>query len=122
MKTKLFHLSLIILFWASSSGLVYRQNGEGGLTCKYQKINDLEIPKLKPHESVIRHTGYTLSFNEKYKEANWVAYELTREETHGDLKRTNHFRPDPEVTNGTATDEDYKYSGYDRGIWLRPGI
>ena len=41
-----------------------------------------EIPKLqaKRSEQVIRHEGYTVSYNFDYKIANWVAYELTPEE------------------------------------------
>lgn len=31
------------------------------------------------------------------------------------VKRTNDFRPDPEIAGGSATLADYKKSGYDRG-------
>lgn len=41
----------------------------------------LEIPRLKPNEQVVNHFAYTLSYNEPCEQANWVAYELTREET-----------------------------------------
>lgn len=75
----------------------------------------IEIPLLKKDEKVICHTGYCFSYNEKFEQANWVAYELTKEETINDVERSNHFAPDPEVSTGTATDQDYKESGYDRG-------
>ena len=41
-----------------------------------------EIPKLKVKrkEQVIRHEGYTVSYNSDYRIANWVAYELTDKE------------------------------------------
>ena len=41
-----------------------------------------EIPRLKnkQKEQVIKHEGYTVSYNSDYKIANWVAYELTSKE------------------------------------------
>ena len=75
----------------------------------------MEIPRLKPNEQVITHTAYCLSYNETHELANWVAYELTAEETHALFKRGNRFIPDPLVSTGTADDADYAGSGYDRG-------
>lgn len=79
------------------------------------KIAQLEIPKLQEKETVISHTGYSLSYNETYEQANWVAYELTKEETNHRWKRTNKFLIDPKVETETANDKDYYRSGYDRG-------
>jgi endonuclease G len=78
-------------------------------------IDDLEIPLIKKGEVIIRHTGFSLLYNEKHEQASWVAYELTKDETNRLVKRVNKFRPDPKVKSGTARDEDYKGSGYDRG-------
>ncbi|UVQ48410.1 DNA/RNA non-specific endonuclease [Parabacteroides faecis] len=77
-----------------------------------------EIPKLqaKRSEQVIRHEGYTVSYNSDYKIANWVAYELTAEEAKSKkTERSNKFVPDPAVKGATATNEDYTRTGYDRG-------
>ncbi len=77
-----------------------------------------EIPKLhaKRSEQVIRHEGYTVSYNSDYKIANWVAYELTGEEAKSKkAERSNKFVPDPAVKGATATNEDYTRTGYDRG-------
>lgn len=113
MKTRLFFFLLLTIFEGSCT---YGQIEAGSIsTKKREKIHDLEIPKLKAHEVVIKHTGYSLSFNDRYKLANWVAYDLTKEETLGSSERTNKFIPDPLVSTGTATDEDYLNSGYDRG-------
>lgn len=78
-------------------------------------IDNLEIPKLKDNEVVIRHTGFSLSYNEKHEQANWVAYELTGPETVKLYERTNKFLLDPKIESGTANDTDYLYSGYDKG-------
>jgi len=78
-----------------------------------------EIPSLKNSrpEQIIVHQAYVVSYNPDYKIANWVAYELTAAEAQSTkVKRATHFDPDPQVAaNKTATDEDYKGSGYDRG-------
>ncbi len=79
------------------------------------KIANLEIPSMANDDQIIRHTGYTLSYNEEYEVANWVAYELTREEVLGSGSREDSFKSDPAVKTGSATLNDYKNSGYDRG-------
>ena len=66
-------------------------------------------------EKLIKREGYTVSYNTKYRIANYVAWRLTPERMKGSAKRTQFFE-DPELT----TDEkvyfsDYSGSGYDRG-------
>ncbi|MFN3840270.1 MAG: DNA/RNA non-specific endonuclease [Cyclobacteriaceae bacterium] len=75
----------------------------------------LEIPQLKADDVLIEHTGFALVYDEAHEQAKWVAYELTLEETLAGAERSNKFIPDPKISTGTATDRDYKGSGYDRG-------
>lgn len=77
----------------------------------------LEMPtSLVPlPEQIIRHTGYTVSYNQKLRLPNWVSYELTRKETKGKEKRSNRFLADPLVKGWIATNADYARSGYDKG-------
>ena len=51
-------------------------------TSAYTFQGGAEIPRLKnkQKEQVIKHEGYTVSYNSDYKIANWVAYELTSKE------------------------------------------
>ena len=79
------------------------------------KVAHLELPKAKPSDQITTHTGYTLSYNSNYHIANWVAYELTEKETTPVVKRNNHFIPDPLLSSGSASNSDYKGSGYDKG-------
>jgi endonuclease G len=44
-----------------------------------------------------------------------VAYELTKEETNKLYDRTDNFVPDPKIASGSANNNDYAGSGYDRG-------
>ena len=76
----------------------------------------LEIPKYDVDDTIIKHRGYTLSYNSKYKQANWVAYLLTRTSTslRTRFQRGEFFAPDPMIP-GTDFSIDYKKSGYDRG-------
>ena len=77
-----------------------------------------EIPRLKEkrQEQVIKHEGYTVSYNSEYRIANWVAYELTATEAKSKkTERSNKLVSDPQVKGATAMNEDYTRSGYDRG-------
>lgn len=80
-----------------------------------EKLSEIEIPMLKCNENIIHYTGFSLSYNETYEQANWVAYELRAEETTSTIKRTNQFKPDTNIKTGSATHADYSKSGFDRG-------
>ena len=77
-------------------------------------IAQLELPKYDVDDTIIRHRGYTLLYNSKYKQANWVAYLLTKDETVKRFQRGEFFAPDPLIP-GTDFSVDYQKSGYDRG-------
>lgn len=80
------------------------------------EIPDLELPYFYDTEQIVAHTGYTLSYNEEHEQANWVAYELTREEVYGGAtEREDSFKADPLIKTGSASLADYRSSGYDRG-------
>ncbi|MCD8262785.1 MAG: DNA/RNA non-specific endonuclease [Tannerellaceae bacterium] len=90
----------------------------GSTPSSYTLSIDDEIPrlKIKRPEQIIRHEGYTVSYNSTYKIANWVAYELTPEEAKSKKEeRSNKFVPNPDVKGATALNEDYTRTGYDRG-------
>tara|TARA_B110000046_G_C12888985_1_gene353492 strand:- start:143 stop:859 length:717 start_codon:yes stop_codon:yes gene_type:complete len=64
---------------------------------------------------IVKHTYYTLSYNESHEQANWVHYRLNSSFLNGNTKRTNKFKSDPYVSTNSAGPYDYKGSGYDRG-------
>jgi endonuclease G len=76
-----------------------------------------ELPEIgqKDRSNVVKHKYYTLLYNEKHEQATWVAYQLDKKSVNGETKRADDFRPDPDVRTGSATPEDYRNSGYDRG-------
>ncbi len=67
------------------------------------------------NRQIVRHQYFTLSYVEKQEQAEWVAYELTGIEVKGIKERTDDFREDPMVSSGSASLDDYRRSGYDRG-------
>ena len=83
---------------------------------KQADTSRMEIPLMnKEQGQVIQRTGYTLSYHAKHKTPQWVAWELTKEETRGNEERTNEFQPDPDVMGAKVVTYDYSHSGYDRG-------
>lgn len=86
-----------------------------GFSQDFSTIKNLELPRFKQGETVVQHAGYTLSYNETNEQANWVAYELTAFETKKVVDRTNRFMEDSKIATGSASLDDYRNSGYDRG-------
>ena len=75
-------------------------------------VDYLPVPSI----DLIRHSYYSLSYNEKYEQANWVYYTLTdKMVSGGGQERSNKFKADMMVPSGSAKSSDYTKSGYDRG-------
>ena len=76
-----------------------------------------ELPAIPDSAYVIRHTGFTLSYNLKTYCPDWVAWKLTRNHVKGNITRKNNdFQGDPDVAlRHRVTPYEYKKSGYDRG-------
>ncbi len=64
---------------------------------------------------IAKHNYYTLSYNELYEQAEWVAHQLKGSHiTHNNRKRP-YFIDDPKILSKSASYRNYKNSGYDRG-------
>ncbi|MFM7710282.1 MAG: DNA/RNA non-specific endonuclease [Ferruginibacter sp.] len=86
-----------------------------GLSLFAQTVRDPGLPKCSQSGQIVHHPGFSLCYHESHEQASWVAYELTAAETIGTYKRTDRFFEDPFVKTGSASDIDYKGSGFDRG-------
>ncbi len=64
--------------------------------------------------TIITYTGFTVSFNAKHHQPNYVAWELTADKTDGPIPRAKKFTTDTRIA-GCATTDDYRNSGFDRG-------
>jgi endonuclease G len=78
-------------------------------------INAIGLPYYRSDEQIIHHDAFSLSYNEKHEQANWVVHVITKDILAGNVGRTNDFRLDPKVQTITADSADYWDSGYDRG-------
>ncbi|WP_433834903.1 DNA/RNA non-specific endonuclease [Flavobacterium anhuiense] len=66
-------------------------------------------------KQIVKHQYYTLSYNENFEQAEWVAYELKKEYLKNHDYKRPYFIEDPKVTTGSADWRNYKNSGYDKG-------
>lgn len=76
------------------------------------KINLLPKSTTK---AIVDHDFYTLSYHEKYEQAEWVAYELKKEQVVNAHFKRPFFIQDNKVTTNSADWRNYKKSGYDKG-------
>ena len=111
------------LFAAILSGLVYLFNFFGSAPAANEASPEAGVNvtdfRFAPHSTtgeVVYNPYFALSYSEKYRQAEWVAYELTAERLSQPwVKRSNTFLPDPQLPGKSATPNDYRNSGYDRG-------
>lgn len=96
-----------------SDGLGAGHSSADALGDNYQNA-DSSQPAAPDHQ-IRAFQYYTLCYRESYEQAEWSAYCLRDWMLQKNAKRTNDFRPDPQIANGSATLADYKKSGYDRG-------
>ena len=70
---------------------------------------------LSTTNQIIEHDFYTLSYNEKYEQAEWVAYHLVIKGRNTSNFERPFFIEDPKVSTHSANWKNYKNSGYDKG-------
>ncbi len=78
----------------------------------------LEMPQLSETKNDIyaSYNGYAVSYNCRTRIPNWVAYELTKDETYGEASRSElFFKRDDSLPYPQADDYDYRNSGWSRG-------
>ena len=84
-----------------------------------------EFPKeLLPSSTtgeIVNHKYFTLSYNEPYEQAEWVAYTLDKSHLTYDDRKRPYFIEDPYVSSKSADWRNYKGSGYDRGHLVPAG-
>ncbi len=64
---------------------------------------------------IVKHQYFSLSYNERYEQAEWVAYTLSKDHLTYDDRERPYFIEDPKVRSKSADWRNYKGSGYDRG-------
>ena len=115
-------LPLLTIALASCGGGTAPREGDLSVSSFFQPVKStadvlLEVPRMETttKEQIIIHEGFRISYNQSRCIPNWVAYELTKSETYGDVERTDYFDVDPSVSGRQAKYGDYSHTGYDRG-------
>ncbi|MCB9092947.1 MAG: DNA/RNA non-specific endonuclease [Halobacteriovoraceae bacterium] len=78
-------------------------------------------PPIFSQGEIVEHHYYTLSYSEEHEQAEWVAYHLTPDFILGSFKREDDFRMDPLVSTDSASPNDYRNSGFDKGHLVPAG-
>ncbi|MCC6702282.1 MAG: DNA/RNA non-specific endonuclease [Fluviicola sp.] len=108
-------ISTIILFFLTVSS--WSQNtSDSSLIKACSEIGFTKfLPKSSQKSQLVKHKAYTLAYSELHEQALWVSYVLSANECTLEEERSSTFFKDSKVKTGSATNEDYKSSGYDRG-------
>jgi len=88
-----------------------------------QELEDINLRwGIKGTEGIILKKGYlTINYSEDWKIPYWVAYHISTGDLKGKVRRTNDFRPDPELPTGSRAElSDYKKSGYAKSHHATP--
>lgn len=81
------------------------------------ELEELTIAGVLNEENLYKYLAMNIEFFPEHKQARWVGYFISRERLEGEhFKRKGiPFTADKRIKNGSAQDEDYRKSGYDRG-------
>jgi endonuclease G len=99
---------------ANNSSLEQEPKGRDSIVHVTPIYVDFLLPASTKNQQV-NHLKYSFSYSEKDEQAEWVAYKLYKNSVNNSIKRKNNFREDVKVITGSATLNDYRNSGYDRG-------
>jgi len=110
-----------VVLLPSGSGNINNENNQGmevhtdlGST-SLTLGKDLMLPTVAQGQ-IYCHSYYCLSYVEKYEQAEWVAYPLTKSSLQKpNVPRTDYFEDDLSILTKSSTFYDYKSSGYTKG-------
>lgn len=111
-------LVLVVYALVMTRGTRGTAKGVAGERAALIEVDGLEWAATHPDTAslVMKRKAYTISYNERTKQPNWVAWLLTADHVDGPYSRdVTDFHEDEDVPAPRATLEDYKGSGYDRG-------
>tara|TARA_R110000765_G_scaffold29645_3_gene70571 strand:- start:1268 stop:2080 length:813 start_codon:yes stop_codon:yes gene_type:complete len=113
-------LVCVIGFWLFENfytPATYSNNNVGADSNNFPK----ELLPSSTTGEVVDHSYFSLSYNEPFEQAEWVAYVLDKKNLTYDDRKRPYFIEDPYVKSKSADWRNYKGSGYDRGHLVPAG-
>ncbi len=108
-------IGCIVVFWAINNFYTpATYSPKDDITSGGTKLPSYAIPSSTT-ASVVTHEHFSLSYSERYEQAEWVAYVLKKQHLTYDDRKRPYFVEDPKVKTKSADWRNYKGSGYDRG-------
>jgi endonuclease G len=107
-----FGVIIVLLFGLFSAFVLSSDNHKTKIESQSRSFDYLPTSTTN---QIVKHDFFTLSYNEKYEQAEWVAYELKRSYVRSGNFHRPYFIEDPKVKTGSADWRNYKKSGYDKG-------
>jgi endonuclease G len=107
-----FGIIVIFLFGSLTNSILTTKTSKNQEKNKAQSFDFLPTSTTN---QIVKHNYYSLSYNEKYEQAEWVAYELKKNYVRSSNFKRPYFIEDPKVKTGSADWRNYKKSGYDKG-------
>ena len=92
--------------------------GGGDLSVKAPAERSINLQLGVPSESdqMIDRSGFALGYSSRRRQALWVSYILTAEHLNAkQVRRSNKFRPDPDLKFDPVRPQQYNRTGFDRG-------
>lgn len=107
-----FGVLLILLLGLLSAFVLFKDNSKSE---NFGQKKPFDYLPTSTTNQIVKHDYFTLSYNEKYEQAEWVAYELKKSYVRSSNFERPYFIEDPKVKTGSADWRNYKKSGYDKG-------
>ena len=76
---------------------------------------DISFQPTSTTGEIVHHPYYSLSYDEKYEQAEWVAYTLTANQIRHTKFKRPYFERDKKVKTKSAHYKNYSNSGYNKG-------
>jgi len=115
MKNRKIIYTIITLLFALGFYFYNGNSFENGDSNKKVTVSGFNFLPTSTTGQIVHHQFYSLSYNEKYEQAEWVAYELTQQQLLNNNIKRPYFEKDPRVITQSAHYKNYKDSGYNKG-------
>lgn len=102
--------SLVLVLFSGLVSLSFLETNE-----KKDESQTFDFLPKSTTGQIVKHDYFTLSYKEKYEQAEWVAYEMKRNYVKSSNFQRPYFIEDPKVKTRSADWRNYKKSGYDKG-------